>query len=82
MAAEKGYDHVVADLEYPRGGRSWMDWDPEGQSRGYDMTSMQTVPGHIAGMLAVSCWKRKLFPKSDRLGEHVGKGLHPHCVGL
>ena len=28
---------------------------------GYDMTSLQTVPCHIAGMLALSCWMRKLF---------------------
>ena len=54
MAAEKGYDHEPAGLEYPRGGRSKMDWDPEGQSSGYDMTSLQTVPCHIAGMLELS----------------------------
>ena len=56
------YDHVSASLEYPRGGQSEMDWDPEGQLRGYDMTSLQTVPCHIAGMLVFSNWKRKLFP--------------------
>ena len=39
MAAGKGYDHVPDGLEYPRGGRSEMDWDPKGQSRWYDMTS-------------------------------------------
>ena len=49
VAAEKGYDHVSASLEYPRGGRSEIDRDPEGQLR------------DIAGMLALSCWKRKLF---------------------
>ena len=62
VAAEKGYDHVPTSLEYPRVGRSEMDRDPEDQSRGYDMTSLQTVPCHIAGMLALPCWKRKLFP--------------------
>ena len=36
--------------------------DPDGQSRGYDITSLQTLPCHIAGMLALSCWKRKLYP--------------------
>ena len=61
VAAGKGYDHVSAGLEYPRGGRSEMDRDPEGQSGGYDMTSFLTVTCHIAGMLALSCWKRKLF---------------------
>ena len=62
VAAGKGYDHVIACLEYPRGGQMEMDRDPEGHSRGDDMTSLQTVPCHIAGMLALSCWKRKLFP--------------------
>ena len=55
-------DHVSAILEYPRGGRSEMDPDPDGQSRGYEMTSLLTVPCHIARMLALSYWKRKLFP--------------------
>ena len=55
VAAGKGYDHVSTGQEYPRGGQSEMDRDPEGQSRGYDMTSLQTVPWHIAGMLALSC---------------------------
>ena len=55
VAAGKGYDHVSAVLEYPRE----IDREPEGQSRGYDMTSLQTVPCHIADMLASSCWKRK-----------------------
>ena len=53
---------VSTSLEYRRGGGSEIDQDPEGQSRGYNMISMQTVPCHIAGMLALSCWKRKLFP--------------------
>ena len=54
MAAGKGYDHVPTSLEYPRGGQSEMYLDQEGQSSGYDMTSLQTVPCHIAGMLAWS----------------------------
>ena len=61
VAAGKGYDHVSAVLEHTRGGQSEMDLDPKGQSRGYEMTSLQTVPWHIAGMLALPCWKRKLF---------------------
>ena len=56
------YNHVSTGLEYPRGGRLEMDWDMEGQSSGYDMTSLQIVSCHIAGMLALSCWKSKLFP--------------------
>ena len=30
----KGYDHVPTSPKYPNGGRSEMDQDPEGQSRG------------------------------------------------
>ena len=55
MAAGKGYDHVSTGLEYPRGDRSEMDQEPEAQSSGYYMTSLQTVPCHIAGMLELSC---------------------------
>ena len=33
VAAGIGNDHVPAGLEYPRGGRSEMDRDPESQSR-------------------------------------------------
>ena len=54
VAAGKGYDHVPTSLDYPRDGRS----DRSGPGRpvkGYDMTSLQTVPCHIAGMLALSC---------------------------
>ena len=53
VAAGKGYDHVPAGLEYPRGGRSEMDRDPESQSRWYDMTSLQTVSCHIASMVVL-----------------------------
>ena len=55
MVAGKVYDHVPAGLEYPRGGRSEMDPDLERQLKGYDMTSLQTVPCNIEGMLALSC---------------------------
>ena len=83
MAAGKEYDHVSACLEYPRGGRSEMDRDPEGKSRGYDMTSLQTVPCHIAGMLALSCWKKKnCFQQSDKFAGHVGEGLHLHSLDI
>ena len=82
MAAGKGYDHVSVVLEYPRAGRSEMDRSPEGQSRGHKMTSLQTVPWHIAGMLALSCWKKKCFQQSDKFAGHVGEGLHLHNVGL
>ena len=65
MAAEKGYDDVSASLEYPRGGCSEMDRDPEGQLRGYDMTSLQTAPCQIAGMLALSSCTNSLINLQD-----------------
>ena len=56
--------------------------DPEGQPRGYGMTSLQTVPCHSAGILALSCWKRKCLQQSDTFAGNVGEGLHRHSVGL
>ena len=82
VAAWKIYHHVPEGLEYARGGRSEIDRDLEGQSRGHDLTSLQTVPCHIADMLALSCWKKNGFQQSDRLSEHVGEGLHQRIVGL
>ena len=58
-----------------------MDQDLKGQSRGYDMNSLQTVPCHIAGMVTLSYRKLKCF-QSDKLAGHVGERLHPHSVGL
>ena len=57
LYVERDTRHVPTGLEYPRGRRLEMDWDPEGQARGYDMTSLQTCPCFIAGMGALSCWK-------------------------
>ena len=34
VAAGTGYDHVPGGLEHPKGGRTEMEWDPKGQSRG------------------------------------------------
>ena len=51
VAAGKGYDHVPAGLEDPRGGLSELDRDPLSQSRWLDMTNLQTVPCHIASMV-------------------------------
>ena len=41
-----------------------MDRDLEGQSSGYDMTSLQTVPCHIAGMLELILLKEKIVSNS------------------
>ena len=49
MAAGKGCDLVSAGLEYLRDGRSEMDRNQEGQSNGYVITSLKTVPCDIAG---------------------------------
>ena len=54
---------VPTSLEHPRGGQLEVDQDPEGQSKGYDLTSLQTVPDHIAGKEALFYWKRKWFPR-------------------
>ena len=59
--------------------------DPEGhdQSSGYDMTSLQTVPCHIAGNGGIVLLEKKnCFHQSDRLARHVGGILHPHTTGL
>ena len=50
----KDRSHVPACLEYHMGGRSEIKRNPEGQPRGYDMTSLQAVPCHITGMRALS----------------------------
>ena len=47
VAVGQDRSHVPACLEYPRGRRLEMDRNPEGQSRGYDMISLQTVPCHL-----------------------------------
>ena len=62
-----------------------MDLDLEGQSRGGGggaITSLQTVPWHIAGMLALFCWKRYFSKQSDKYAGHVGEGLHLHSIGM
>ena len=41
--------------------RRWIGTRKASQVR-YDMTSLKTIPCHIACMLELSCWKRKLFP--------------------
>ena len=51
VAAGKGYNHVPASLEYPRGGRSEMDRDPEGQPRGYD-----TLPACKQSLAMLQVW--------------------------
>ena len=53
--------HVPDRLEYLRGGR--LEMVPEVQSKEYDMTSLQTVPSHIAGIGALFYWKKKWFPR-------------------
>ena len=55
------YNHVSASLENPRGSQSEIDMDLKGQSRGYDMASLQTVPCNIGGILVLSCWKSEMF---------------------
>ena len=56
--------------------------DLERQSRGDDMTSLQTVPCHIAGLLHCLAERENCFQQSDRFARHIGEGVHPHSSGL
>ena len=69
MAAEKGCKSCTRQSLISQGS---LIGDGPGQSRGYDMTSLQLG---LAGT-------ENCFQQSDRLGGHVDKGLHPHRVGL
>ena len=70
--------HVPAGHEYPRGCRLEMGW--EGQSNGYGMTSLHTVPCNIAGMGHCPTGRENSFQQSNRLAGLVSEGLHPHTV--
>ena len=49
--------HVPAGVEYPKGGL--LEIDPV---KGVWYDQLQTVPCHVAGMRALSYWKRNLLP--------------------
>ena len=69
--AGKVSDHVSTSQGYPRGGRSKMDRDPEGQLR----DQLATVPCHIAGIVM----------QEDKIVFNSlidWQGLHPHIIGL
>ena len=75
MVLGKDTSHVPTGLKYPPNGR--LEMDSDGQSRGYDMTSLQTVPSNFAGKGALSYWKRFIFQQSDRLaGKCVKEFIH------
>ena len=81
VAAGKGYDYVPTSPNYPRGGRSEMDQDPEGQSRG------MAWPTFKQSLAILQVWRHCLlgrencFKQSDKLAGHVDEGVH-HYVGL
>ena len=80
--AGKGYDHVPTSPDYPRGGRSEMDWDLGGWSRGMTWPASK----QLLAILQV-CWhclagRENFYKYSDRLARHVYEALHPHSVGL
>ena len=82
MTAGKGYDHVPTSPDYPRGGRSEMDWDLGGWSRGIVWPACK----QFLAILQV-CWhclagRENCFNHPDRLACHVYEALHPHSVGL
>ena len=68
----KDTSHVPNGFEYPKGGRLELDGDSEGQSRGYEITSLQTIPCHIVGMQAFFCLKRKLYLAVGWFGRTCG----------
>ena len=61
-------------LEYPEGGRLEMNWDPEGRSSWYYMTSLQTCKQFLAilqlwGFCLVG--SENCFQQPNRLPGHV-----------
>ena len=80
---ERDTSHVPAGVVYPRGGRLEMEQDPEGQSSGYGMTSLQTVPHANLEVWGIVLLEEKIVSYIyDILAGHVCEGLHPHSVGL
>ena len=82
MAAGKEYDHVPTSPDYPRGGRSEMDWDLGGWSRG-----MTWPASNMLIVILQVCWhclsgRENCFKHSDRLARHVCEDFHPQSVGL
>ena len=68
--------------DYPRGGRSEMDWHLGGWSRGMTWPASK----QFLAILQL-CWhclagREYCFKYSDRLVRHVYEALHPHSVGL
>ena len=62
----------------------WLIGDRPGSGwpvKSVDMTSLQRVPCHIAGIGHCPAGRENGFQQSDRLTGHAGEGLHPHSVG-
>ena len=59
-----------------------MDRDPEGQSSGYDMISLQTVPAILKVCWNCHAERENCFQQFDKLAGHVGEGLHLQSVGM
>ena len=59
-----------------------MDRDPEGQLRGYDMTTLQTVPSILQVCWHCLAGRETCFQQCDKFAGQVGEGIHLHCLGL
>ena len=82
MAAGKGYAHEPTSSNYPRGGRSEMDQDPEGQSRGMARPTFKQFLVLLQVCQHCLPGRENCFKQSDKLAGHVNEGVHPHNVGL
>ena len=82
MAAGKGYDHVPTSPDYPRGGRSVMDWELGGWSRGLIWPACKQFLAILYVGWYCLAGKENCFKQSDRLARHVCEGLNPYSVGL
>ena len=67
---------MPASLEYNKGDRLKMGRDLEGQTRWYDMTSLQAVPYHIAGNWHCLAGRENYFQQSDWQNMWVEDFIH------
>ena len=82
MAVGKGYDHVPTSPNYPRGGRSEMDRDLGGWSRGLTKPACKQFLAILQVYWHCLAGRENVFKQTDRLARHMCDGFHPHSVGL
>ena len=82
MAVGKGYDHVPTSPNYPRGGRSEIDRDLGGWSRGLAKPACKQFLAILQVYWHCLAGRENGFKNTDRLAGHVGEDLHPQSVCL